>query len=451
MRTRRMPAGNGATGLDMPDIGTTQYDPIEPVTGPRRVLGTRDAFALWFSLGIGLLVLQTGALLAPGLGFGASMGAILAGTLIGVALLAAAGVIGADTGLSAMGTLRPALGVRGATLAALLNAIQLLGWSAFEIIAMRDAATALEQRWFGAAHPALLTLAFGAIGTAMAVAGPLSIVRRFLRRSGFALIVLAALLFTAVLLTDPRLPRAFAQTGDGSLTFGAAVDLIVTLPISWLPLIADYTRFGQSARAMGRGAFIGNGIGNFWFCAMGAAFAFIGGGNALLLPALAASLAGLPLLLILVDETENAFADIHSASVSSRLFAPRLPGGVGVLSVVVGTVSTLIALALPLARYQGFLTLLGSVFAPLFGVLIADHFWLRRREIDLVGLLRRGGPYWFTGGWRIPALLAWALGIACYQAIAQGRPEWGATIPACLVAALAHAGFARIGARRGPG
>ena len=326
----------------MPDGDVPDYDPLRPVDARRRVLGTRDAFALWFSLGIGLLVLQTGALLVPGLGPVAAIGAVAAGTAIGVGLLAGAGIVGVDTGLSSMGTLRPALGIRGAILAAALNALQLLGWGAFEVIAMRDAGAALETHWTGQAHPALLTLLFGAVSTAMAALGPLSGLRRFLRTYGFFLVLAAALLFTALLVSDPHLPSVLGRRGDGSLSFGAGVDLIVALPISWLPLIADYTRFGRTSGAMGRGAFAGNALGNAWFCAMGAGFAFLAGGDALLLPRMAAALLGLPLLLILVDETENAFADIHSAAVSTGLFAGRR-FGVGAWSIAIGALATLLA------------------------------------------------------------------------------------------------------------
>ncbi len=428
----------------MPGPGIPDYDPVVPAAGARRVLGERDAFALWFSLGIGLLVLQTGALLAPGLGFGAAMAAVLAGTGLGAGLLAGAAVVGADTGLSAMGTLRPALGIRGARLAAVLNALQLVGWGAFEVIAMRDAGAALETRWAGRADPVPLTIAFGLVATAMAALGPLSGVRRFLRAYGFGLVVLASVLFTILLLDDPHLAGVLGRRGDGSLAFGAAVDLIVALPISWLPLIADYTRFGRTSRAMGRGAFLGQALGTAWFCAMGAGFAFLAGGGALLLPRLAAALLGLPLLLILVDETENAFADIHSAAVSSALLAPagRL-ADVRTLAVPIGIVATVLAAFLPLGRYETFLGLLGSVFAPLFGVLIADHFLLRRRSIDLAALSQRDGAYWFTAGWRVSALLAWTVGIGAYQAIATFRPAWGATVPACLLAALLHVALAR--------
>ena len=105
-----------------------------------------DLFSLWFSLGVGLMVLQTGALLAPGLGLSGALLAIFLGTLVGVALLASVGVIGSDTGLSSMAALKLSLGSRGAMLPAVLNVLQLIGWGSFEIIVMRDAASLLGAR-----------------------------------------------------------------------------------------------------------------------------------------------------------------------------------------------------------------------------------------------------------------------------------------------------------------
>ena len=89
------------------------YAPLTPVPPERRAFGTSDAFALWFSLGIGLLVAQAGALLVPGLSLPHALVAIAIGTVLGVVLLALAGVVGTDTGLAAMSSLRPTLGVRG--------------------------------------------------------------------------------------------------------------------------------------------------------------------------------------------------------------------------------------------------------------------------------------------------------------------------------------------------
>jgi NCS1 family nucleobase:cation symporter-1 len=231
------------------DSPSDTYDPLTPVPAERRAFGGFDAFSLWFSLGIGLLVLQAGAFLVPGLSLGAALAAIVTGSVLGALLLAAAGVVGADTGLSAMGA-AAGLGARGAAIPAVLNAVQLTGWGAFEIIAMRDSADALARQTFGVSSPLLWTLLFGALATGLAILGPVSFVRRFLRAWGLWLLLAGAGWLTWRLLADHDLAALMAKAGTGEMSFGAGVDLVVAMPLSWLPLIADYTRFGRSPRGM---------------------------------------------------------------------------------------------------------------------------------------------------------------------------------------------------------
>ena len=404
------------------------YDPLAPVPPDRRAFGAFDAFSLWFSLGIGLLVLQAGAFLVPGLSLGAALAAIVTGSVLGALLLAAAGVVGADTGLSAMGSLRLALGARGAAIPAVLNAVQLTGWGAFEIIAMRDSADALARQTFGISNPLLWTVAFGALATGLAVMGPVSFVRRFLRAWGLWLLLAGAGWLTWRLLAEHDLAGLLAKAGTGEMSFGAGVDLVVAMPLSWLPLIADYTRFGRSPRGMFWGSAVGYLLANVWFMALGAGYALAaGGGEGLLLSALAASGGGIALLLIVIDETDNTFADIHSAAVSTatlvRVRSTRLALGFGALC-------TAIALLAPMARYETFLLLIGSVFAPLFGVLLADHFIVRRRRAAAAGPL--------VAGLNLSGLAAWAVGVAAYQALSRLAPDIGATLPAFMAAALVY-------------
>ncbi len=412
------------------------YAPLTPVPAERRAFAARDAFSLWFSLGIGLLVLQAGAFLVPGLGLGAALAAIVTGSVLGALLLAAAGVVGTDTGLSAMGALRLTLGARGAAIPAALNAVQLVGWGAFEIIAMRDAADALARQTFGPSNPMLWTLAFGLLATWLAVVGPVSFVRRFLRAFGLWLLLAGAGWLSWRLLAEHDLAALLARPGAGGISFGAGVDLVIAMPLSWLPLIADYTRFGRTSGGMFQGTLLGYGLANIWFMGLGAAYALAAGGanggsggEPLLLSALAASGGGIALLLIVVDETDNTFADIHSAAVSTATLVPFKPGN---LALIFGGVCTAIALFAPLARYEGFLLLIGSVFAPLFGVLLSDHFIVRRRTaiearaaVNLPGL-------------NLPGLIAWAVGVAAYQALSRLAPDLGATLPSFLTAGLAY-------------
>ena len=216
----------------------------------------------------------------------------------------------------------------------------------------------------------------------------------------------------------------WAKAGDGSMPIAVGFDIAIAMPLSWLPLIADYSRFGKRANSVFGGTALGFFIGNFWLMGLGVAYtlAFAPSGevNALLL-ALAGAGLGIPLLLILLDESENAFADIHSAAVSSGILL-RLK--VEHLALAIGVICTLIACFAPLAQYQNFLLLIGSVFAPLFGVVLVDHFILRHRRAGAVASLR----------W--PALVAWLGGIATYHLLANLYPDVGATLPALVLAGL---------------
>ena len=411
------------------NIQPSTYSPDSAVPLDKRIFGARDLFSLWFSLGIGLMVLQTGALLAPGLGMSGSLLAIFLGTLVGVALLACVGVIGSDTGLSSMAALKVSLGARGASLPAVLNLLQLIGWGSFEIIVMRDAASLLGARAFGDgslwAGPLLWTLFFGALATLLAVSGPLTFVRRILRKWGIWLLLAACVWLTWNLLVKADLAALWSQAGDGSMPFAVGFDIVIAMPLSWLPLICDYSRFGQRAKNVFGGTALGFFIGNFWLMSLGVAYtlAFAASGevNALLL-ALAGAGLGIPLLLILLDESENAFADIHSAAVSTAMLS-RLK--VEHLALGIGMVCTLIACLAPLAQYQNFLLLIGSVFAPLFGVVLVDHFILRRRTQQVEPTVLR----WMS-------LLAWLGGISTYHLLANLYPDVGATLPALIVAGV---------------
>ncbi len=417
--------------------GASTYAPLLPVPPSRRAFGTSDAFALWFSLGIGLLVAQAGALLVPGLSLPHALLAILVGTVIGVLLLSLAGVAGTDTGLAAMSSLRPTLGVRGASVPAVLNAVQLVGWGSFEIIVMRDSADALAKQSFNLSMPLVWTLAFGVLATVLAITGPLSFVRRFLRTWGMWLLLGGAGWLSWSLLSKHDLVALLNRPGTGELTFGAGIDLVVAMPLSWLPLIADYTRFGRSAGGTFRGTLFGFGIANLWFYVLGAFYGLAaGGGDALLTVALAQAAGGVALLLILIDEIDNAFADIHSAAVSTGTFWAK--ANVPWVSLAFGALCTLIALVVQMGKYQNFLLLIGSVFAPLFGVVLVDHFVLRKRRIDVAALADIRGPYGFTNGWHVSAFIAWALGIAAYHAINTWLPNIGATLPSLAIGALAY-------------
>ncbi|HYY79193.1 MAG TPA: cytosine permease [Actinomycetes bacterium] len=432
---------------------------IDPVPPDRRVLGFLDQAVLWGNLGISLLVLVAGALLVPALGLVPALAATLVGAAVGNLLLGLAAVPAAETGLPAMVLYRAPLGVRGSLLPTACNVVQNLGWATFELFVIASAAARVSERLFGFRGRLLWVLLFGALTTALAGAGPLLVVRRWLER----FVVWAVLASTAYLswhaLTGFDLARLAARPGAGGLSFWAGVDLAVALPVSWVPLVADYARFGRSARATFWGAGVGYLVAQLWFSALGILFLLAIGQGDVIAAVVAVPAGVVAMAVLVVDETDEVFANVYSTGVSLQNALPRLPGRPLVLALGVAATG-LAALVGDLSRYQSFLLLLGALFVPLFGVLAADYYVLSRRAWDVAAMYDPAGRY---RGVRWRAVAAWLAGFLLYNWINPGtvgawvtllghlfhgllrlpfplsaRLPWlGASVPAFLLAFLA--------------
>lgn len=415
---------------------------IEPVPKEHRLLGFLDYLALWSSLGVGLLVLLAGTLLVPGLGLGQALLAIGIGSVIGSLLLALAGIVGGDLGIPTMVMLRPLLGIRGSYLPTLLNLVQLIGWGAFEIIVMAQAANTITESVFGFSAYLPWALFFAVWCTLLAIGGPLMVVRQWLEKFAVWLVYGISLYLTGYLLTQYDIASLLRSPGTGDMPFWLAVDLVVAMPISWMPLVADYNRFARRTGPASWGTFVGYTIANVWFYGLGALFV-LALQTADLIPAILSVAGGwLALILILVDETDNGFADIYSAAVSALNLIPRARQWW--LTVAVGGICFLLAVTVPIAQYENFLLFIGSVFVPLFGILAADYFLLRRRGYDVDEIYRPDGRYWYRGGVNGWAMLAWLVGVVAYHVIARFVPWLGASVPSFLLSLILYLALGRL-------
>jgi NCS1 family nucleobase:cation symporter-1 len=403
---------------------------IEPVPPERRVLSGVDLGILWGDLGIGILVLVTGALLVPGLGFGQAVAAIVAGSVIGCSLLALAGFAGAGAGVPTMVLFRPVLGIRGSWFPTVLNTMQLVGWTAVELWAMSYVADLVSSEVFGfSARPMWLVIA--AIScTGLALWGPVGVARVWMRRFGAWVIVAICALVSVLVLTSGDVWQQLSAPGTGDLTFGAALDLVIAMPVSWLPLVADYNRFSSRPRGAFVGTFWGYLLANIWLYCLGALLVLGPGGSpdplgiaGAILAVAGGSIAGLLFLVgLLVGETDEAFADIYSGAVSLQNIWPRVSQRA--FTIAIAIVATFLAAWLTMARYETFLFLIGSVFVPLFGVLTADHFFNRGGDVSLDELYSKRGRYWYTSGVRWRILVPWLAGFVVYHWILPTGPAW---------------------------
>ncbi len=436
---------------------------VAPVARERRALGTWDTFVLWADLGISFLVMVVGMFLVPGLGLAQALLAILVGAAIGNLLLGIAAVVGSDTGVPTMVLLRAPLGIRGSYAPTVLNVLQLLGWATFEVIVMAQAADALGTRALGwpSAYP-LWVVAFTALTLLLALGGPVLVTKRVLERFVVWAVLATTVWITVALVATYDLGAFLLKPGTGELSFWLAVDLVVALPISWFPLVADYSRFARDGRAAFWGTAAGYFVPQVWFYALGAGLVLALGVAAdpsapiaPLLAAIASLTAGwLALLVLLIDEADEGFANVYSTAVSVQNLFPRLSHRW--LVVAVSAVVLVIALAVPLAQYESFLLLIGSAFVPLLGVLAADYFVLRGRRYDTAALFQTGGAYWYAGGVQWRAIAVWLVGTAVYLGISGlpafgigGLAPWlGASLPSFSVAFVLHLALGRLGARQ---
>jgi nucleobase:cation symporter-1, NCS1 family len=388
---------------------------IHPVPDELRRFGGWDLAVLWGDLSIGLLVLVSGALLVPALGLPSAVLAIVTGTVIGVVPLGLVAAAGACERVPAMVLFRPVLGLAGSYLPSFANLIQLVGWTAFEFWAMGRVANAVSIDLFGWDAPFVWVLLVAIACTALALAGPIFTVRRWLERFGVWIVAAVALWITLKVVQAAALGTLWSRPGEGGLPFWLAVDLVIAMPISWLPLVADYTRFARDPRRAFAGTAAGYAVGNIWFYLLGALLVLAAGSGADVLDigtSIAATAGGAVVLIaLLVGESDNAMANVYSAAVTVQNARPVWPQRR--LIVAVGVAGLAIATAIgsdAATALESFLFLIGSVFVPLFAVFLVDWGIRARGRFGVAAVFDRALP-----GIRWRAVVPWVTGFVVSQ------------------------------------
>ncbi|UCE30689.1 MAG: cytosine permease [Burkholderiales bacterium] len=404
-----------------------------PLAAADRLFGWRDHAALWLSLGVGLLVMQVGSYLMPALGTREALVAIIGGSVLGAGLLGWTAKIGCDSGLSSAGLMHAAYGSRFARLPVMLNIVQLIGWTTFEIVVMRDGTVAIGQQaglLTSTVAPVAVTLAWGALLVALLTGSMVRLVRKFIGRFGLPLVILSLLWLSWQFLGRAHeigWAELWSRPGEGGMSTLSALDLVIAMPISWLPLVADFSRHGRDGRSALQGTWLGYAIANAWCYALGVLVALTTPSADLVSALLLAQGGLIALALILIDELDNAYGDLYSGSVAGHSLLPKwnVRGwGIGLAVLCTG-----FALVLPMHSLEPFLLMLSSVFVPLYGVILG-RLGGRTDVASLVGASR------INAG----AVAIWLLGVAVFHLSSQFTPQFGAALPAlALTFALARA------------
>ena len=426
---------------------------VDPVPESLRILRTFDLFVLWSSLGAGLLVFAAGTLLVGvgGFGFGLTLwesaAVAIAGSVIGSLMLAAAAHHGSRAGVPTMVSLRPILGRWGSYVPTALNVFQLLGWAAFELLVMGIAAATLTGNVLGPQTAALFIPVFGLVVAALALGGPLTVVRGWLERFAIWFVYATTIAIAVALLVGGPNPglRYAPSLFSGPTSILLGLDLVIAMPVSWWPLISDYNRFARSSKDSWIGTTAGYAIANAAFYLLGAgliAFGLSRGESNFLAVIGLLGLGAFPLLIILVDETDNAFANVYSTAVSIQNLAPKrrqFAFIVAATGVAMAGAGILVAIGQGIGSgFEAFLFLIGGLFVPLLGIVIADSFVVRR------GAYARSEFFESAPRWKWPVFASWIPGAALYWAIVLFGFPIGATLPSFALAAGLHIALSKV-------
>jgi len=390
---------------------------VERISAQERNFTGLDYFLLWGGAAVSLAEILAGGILAP-LGVFTGILVILLGHVIGNTPLALGGIMGSEEGIPTMMSTRPAFGVKGSYFAAFLNIIQLIGWTAIMLIICGQAANSIMEEILGVSHLRGLILVSGIVTTAWAVVGHKS--WKWLERiSVSALLVLCVVMTYAVF--REGIPEAPATR---TLSLAIGLDLVIAMPISWLPLVSDYSRYAKNTKTCFTGTWIGYFLVSSWMYVLGlGAAVYIGVAEPV--PMMVALGLGIPALLIVFLSTfTTTFLDVYSTAVSALNMFKGLDERKGVI--IGGVLGTLIALVFPMEQYEEFLLLIGSMFCPLFGVVLTDYFVIRKSYKD-DSLFTAQSVNW-------KAIAAWVVGAAAYRVLIPLNV--GSSIPSMVISAV---------------
>jgi len=384
--------------------------------GEKTQLSGVTLFFLWFGAAISVAEILTGGYMAE-LGMVKGLWAILLGHLAGTLLLVMAGLIGFREKLPAIMSMRISFGLRGSYLISVVNILQLIGWTAIMIIVGGRAIQVITMTLWDFDHPVLTNCGIGFLVGLWVFWG----VKGFSRINTVAIVLLLLLtiVMSWVVFTRPLPDRALTEFQG---VFGMGFELSIIMPLSWFPLISDYTSLARSRKGALIAPFCGYFIGSCWMYVIGMTGGLFSGSPDPTQIMLAAHLGLTALAILGLSTVTTTFLDVYSAGISLINIFPRLNDRVAAVGFTI--VGTAVALVFPVERYVDFLHVLGSVFAPLIAILLCDYFLLRcdcrHKPVDAV------------------ATASLVIGVACYYWFKSFTLPIGTTLTTILFTAVLH-------------
>lgn len=386
-------------------------------------LSFKHFFTLWLGASISIAEILAGGILSP-LGFPIGMGANILGHLFGTGFLLLAGYIGFQSKLSAIASTEITFGSYGARIFSFLNLLQLIGWTSIMILSAAQSLEALSQSLWRQGESTFWILFVGVLILLWTWLGPDQGWKKVNHITVGILFLLT--LFVGYILLGKINPLSLSSQASFSniLPFPIGLEIAIAMPLSWVPLIADYTRYGKTMKGAVWGSGFGYFFGSVWMYTIGLLLALTAESSDLAAMMLAAQLGFAALGIILLSALTTTFLDVYSAGINLSFLFPRFKEKHS--AIFIGLVGIFLAFQFNIYQYEHFLLAIGGIFAPLFTVLFTDYFVFRRTQLQKEVKLN------------FAALFSWGIGMFSYYYFISTHFPWGATIPTLFVTFIAH-------------
>ena len=362
---------------------------------------------IWFGAGVSIAEILTGTYFAP-LGFAKGISAIIIGHVIGCCLLFFAGYIGALSKKSAMDSTAISFGKIGAKIFAFFNVIQLLGWTAIMIY---DASLSLNGIF--AASKWIWPLITGLLIILWVLAG-ITNIGKFSSGVMIALFVLT-IVMCKIIFSGQK--SHLSQDFQDAISFGQAIELAIAMPLSWLPLISDYTKEAEKPFAATFASSLTYCLVSSWMYIIGMGLAILTEESDITKIMAAAGLGKLALVIIILSTVTTTFLDAWSAAISLKTIFEKVPEKL--TAIIVTVIGTLAAIFFPMDNITDFLYMIGSIFAPMISILLADYFILKsdfsKKKV------------------KVSRVIIWLTGFIIYRLLMLTDLISGCTIPDMLI------------------
>lgn len=365
---------------------------------------TQPQFAMiWFGAALSVAEIMTGTSLSP-LGFLEGIYAILLGHIIGGTLLFGAGYIGAQLKKSSMETTSYSFGVLGSKWFALLNIIQLFGWTSIMIY---DSTLTLEV--LSPHSPEFWSIGIGSLIIFWLFIG--------LRNKGYIQVITSILLIGLTIYISQFITLHWQQISHApnthSIDFINALELSIAMPLSWLPLISDYTSQCKKPFMTSLISSTSYTLTSTIMYILGICLGIFNNSETFTELLKSMNFGVISLLIIILSTVTTTFMDAYSAGVSSKTLYHKLPHTI--IAIIVTILSTVAALLYPMDNITNFLYLIGSVFTPMISILLVDFFICRKPAIKKTAIIIR--------------FLIWLISVCFYHYMLYINFRLGATLP----------------------